>query len=199
VVKAKEELRRALRGVRDSIAPDRAQDASRAAAAHLLGLPVVARARTVALYAPVRRELDPSPAAVALSGRGVRLVYPRVLRGERRLAFHRMGAVSELAPGAFGILEPPASAELVDVDAIDLFVVPGLAFDATGTRLGWGRGYYDRTLAGHGRAVRIGYCFACQVLDHVPRGPDDLSMHYLVTEEGVRIASSEPDACDGPG
>jgi 5-formyltetrahydrofolate cyclo-ligase len=146
------------------------------------------------VYSPVRGEIDPGAAARALAGRGVRLVYPRVLEGEHRLEFHEVAfAPGGLDPidvraGAFGILEPLPSAPIVPLEHIDLFLVPGLGFDDTGSRLGWGRGYYDRTLARVPSAIRIGYCYACQIVPHVPHHHDDLPMHYLVTEAGARAS-----------
>jgi 5-formyltetrahydrofolate cyclo-ligase len=188
---AKEQLRRSVRRVRDSISADAAGAAADAAARHLLALERVASARTVALYAPVRGELDPGPAGRALADTsGVRLVYPRVLAAEKRLEFHQVAlastsGASQLRPGAFGILEPPAWTPVVALDDIDVFVVPGLAFDHTGARLGWGLGFYDRTLARAVSAVRVGYCYACQIIARVPTEAVDLPMHYLVTDAGA--------------
>jgi 5-formyltetrahydrofolate cyclo-ligase len=197
VVKAKEELRRAARRTRDAISPAVAVAAAEAAARHLLALAPVAAARTVALYAAVRGELDPTPAGRRLAARGVRLVYPRVLGSERRLTFHDValgpGGPADLHPGAFGILEPQLTAPLVALDAIDLFVVPGLAFDPSGARLGWGLGFYDCTLAQAPAAPRIGYCYACQLLPHVPLGRDDIPMHQVVTEAGASHARDGGD------
>ena len=188
VVRAKDELRRTARMTRDAIPPDRAARAARAAAVHLLDLPAVRAARTVALYAPLPGELDTTPAAESLLLRSVRLAYPRVIAEQKRLSFHDVGAPArDLSPGQFGIPEPagaPRAAHL-PVDQIDLYVLPGLAFDRAGTRLGWGHGYYDRTLAARPTALRVGYCFACQIVDRVPRGADDLPVHFLVTEEGA--------------
>ncbi|HLU67448.1 MAG TPA: 5-formyltetrahydrofolate cyclo-ligase [Kofleriaceae bacterium] len=188
---SKHELRRALRQARDSIPPELAAAAAEAAAEHLLALPAIARAATVALYAPVRGELDPTPAARRLRARGAAVAYPRVLAGARRLTFHLAGE-QELEPGAFGILEPPAQSPAVAVETIDAFVLPGLAFDRAGSRLGWGHGYYDRTLAGPGDHVRIGYCFERQIVARVPRGPTDLPVHHIVTESGTLTPEAWP-------
>ncbi|HTE51365.1 MAG TPA: 5-formyltetrahydrofolate cyclo-ligase [Kofleriaceae bacterium] len=182
---AKEQLRRAARRERDEISGPAAAAAAEAAARHLLALPPVRTAATVALYSPVRGELDPGPAGRELAARGVRVVYPRTVDGDRLLTFHE---ADDLLAGAFGILEPHAAAPLVPLDRIDLFVVPGLAFDRTGARLGWGLGFYDRTLA-HTAAVRIGYCYACQVVPAVPHEPYDLPMDHLVTEDGALSAT----------
>jgi 5-formyltetrahydrofolate cyclo-ligase len=191
VATAKEQLRRTLRRVRDSVSADAeaAAVAAEAAAQHLIALAPVAGARTVALYAPVRGELDPGPAARALDARGARLVYPRVLPKEKLLEFHEVlvdaGGPTHLHRGAFGIPEPLPSSPFVPLAEIDLLLVPGLAFDERGSRLGWGRGFYDRTLARAPAAIRVGYCYSCQLVAHVPHEDDDLPMHYLVTDTGV--------------
>jgi 5-formyltetrahydrofolate cyclo-ligase len=187
VAAAKEELRRAARRIRDAVGPVEAQAAAERAAEHLLALPRVVAARRVALFASVGSELDCGPAARALRARGVELAYPRVLRGAQRLKFHLVGGDEELAPGAFGIPEPTAGAPAAPVASIDAFVVPGLAFDAGGARVGWGRGYYDRTLAAAPDRLRIGYCFDCQLVPEVPRDRGDLLMHVIVTESGALV------------
>lgn len=166
--------------MRDAIPSPNAVRAAEAAARHLLALPPLAHARTVALYAAAHSELDPSAAGAELAARGVDLVYPRVADGTR-LTFHRTG---DLRTTRFGLREPGADSPELSLDQIDVMVIPGLAFDRTGTRLGWGKGYYDRALATT-RAVRIGYCFALQVVPHVPRESYDIPMHHLVTEDGA--------------
>lgn len=187
VTSAKEELRRAARRMRDALDSAQARAAAERAAEHLLRVPVVLAARRIALFASVGSELDAGPAARRLRARGVELAYPRVLRGTQRLEFHLVGGEEELAAGAFGIPEPAADAPVAPVQSIDAFVVPGLAFDAGGARVGWGRGYYDRTLAAAPDRPRIGYCFDCQLVPEVPRGRGDLPMHVIVTESGARV------------
>jgi 5-formyltetrahydrofolate cyclo-ligase len=187
VAVAKEELRRAARGIRDAVGRAEASAAAERAAEHLLALPRVVAARRVALFAAVGSELDCGPAARALRARGVELAYPRVLRGAERLKFHVVGEETELTRGAFGIPEPSAGAPAAPVSSIDVFVVPGLAFDRSGARVGWGRGYYDRTLAAAPDQLRVGYCFDCQLVPEVPRDRGDLLMHVIVTESGVLV------------
>jgi 5-formyltetrahydrofolate cyclo-ligase len=187
VAVAKEELRRAARRVRDAVDRAQAYEAAERASEHLLALPAVMAARRVALFASVGSELDCAPVARSLRARGVELAYPRVLRGAQRLKFHVVADESELRRGAFGIPEPPAGAAAAPVASIDAFVVPGLAFDRGGARVGWGRGYYDRTLAAAPDQLRIGYCFDCQLVPEVPRDRGDLLMHVIVTESGALV------------
>ena len=186
---SKEELRRQAREARDAIPSERRARAADSAAGHLFGLPGLATARRVAMFAAVGSELDPAGAVLRLRARGVEIAYPRVIRGPRRLDFHLVTGDGELAPGAFGIPEPSPHAPVAPVHSIDAFVVPGLAFDSAGGRVGWGRGYYDRTLAAAPERLRIGYCFDCQLVGQVPLEPCDLPMHLVVTESGVLVPS----------
>jgi 5-formyltetrahydrofolate cyclo-ligase len=174
-----------MRAQRAAIPSERASSAATGAAEHLLALPLIQSARSVALYAAVRGELDPAPAARALLERGVSLAFPRVVADERGLAFHRVEALDELAPGAFGIPEPAPLAPIVAPAGLDVVVIPGLAFDRRGGRLGWGHGYYDNTLGAAKGAVRVGYGFELQLVEIVPVEDDDAAMDYVITELGA--------------
>lgn len=85
-----------------------------------------------------------------------------------------------MAPGRFGIPEP-VDATTVLPPTIDVVLVPGLAFDRDGGRLGWGRGYYDRALATAPHAARVGVCLEPGIVSHVPMEAHDLPMHWVVT------------------
>jgi 5-formyltetrahydrofolate cyclo-ligase len=138
-------------------------------------------ALTVALYAAKGSELDTSALAGVLASAGHRLVYPRVDGSSRVLAFHT-ATESELVPGRFGLREPTAAHPLVALETIDAFVVPGLAFDRSGGRIGWGRGHYDATLAAAPHALRVGVAFECQLVEQVPHDVHDIPLHAVVTE-----------------
>ena len=152
---------------------------------------LLATARVVALYAPKGSEADTGALDAFARAGGARVVYPRVVDSERRLAFHAV-RVDELVPARFGLREPAADpATLVELAAIDAFVVPGLAFDRAGGRIGWGRGHYDATLADAPCALRIGLAFECQLVDEVPLDPHDMRLHAVVTESGVYRTGAE--------
>lgn len=175
-------LRETARSARRGLEPAERLQASQAAAARLLTLPEVRRARTVLLYAALAEETDPSPAAATLAGRGQRLLYPRVA-GEG-LEVVAVTDPATLAVGYRSILEP--TGPRVDPRQVDLAVVPGLAFDLLGRRLGQGGGHYDRLLAElRPGCLRVGFCFACQVVPFVPCDPHDEPVDVVVTERAV--------------
>ena len=183
---AKRELRRAASAARDAVR-DRAAAAT-AACAHLSALAPYRSAQVVLWYASMPSELATSPAIEAALAEGKRVAVPWCDGDD--LGLWRLESVSELEPGTWGIPEPPPSRRgeterLVAPEAIELVVVPGLAFDRRGRRLGHGKGYYDRLLA-RSSAVRAGLCYEAQLFPNVPAGPRDAVMDWLVTERGAR-------------
>jgi len=139
--------------------------------------PLWSAARTVCAFAALRGEpdaLDPWPD-------DKRVALPRVAADE--LVFHWVASRMELLPGKFGILEPSAEASHAG-NEFDLILVPGLAFDLRGGRLGRGKGFYDRFLA-EARGLRAGVCFDDQIVDGVPSEPHDLRMDFVVTPSSI--------------
>ena len=140
-------------------------------------------AATVVIFAPQSREPDVEMLWPHAAGKS--LAYPRVNAG--RLDIFRVASVYDLLPGAFGIREPSDAPEnAVAPGDIDLILVPGVAFTRAGLRLGRGGGFYDRLLAGlPASTIRIGVCFASQVLDELPVEPHDQRVDFVATEEGI--------------
>ena len=142
--------------------------------------------RTAALYCALAGEVPTERIRRAYLAAGARLFYPRVT-GKGTLAFypHREGDGWEKGP--YGIPEPPSLAGVEPrTKGWDIIVVPGLAFDRRGNRLGRGFGYYDRYLGGlPENARRVGLTFAGQLVPEVPVDARDVPVHTLVTEEGV--------------
>jgi len=143
----------------------------------------------VALYAPKGTEVDTARIDAFARARGLRVFYPRIVDGERRLAFHET-TIDALVPGPYSLREPAATAPTIELADIAVFAIPGLAFDRAGGRIGWGRGYYDVTLAAAApQALRIGLAFECQIVESVPHDPHDIRLHYVVTEAAVYRAA----------
>jgi 5-formyltetrahydrofolate cyclo-ligase len=143
--------------------------------------PAWRNAGTVAGYLAIRGELPVTDTLRAARARGARIVLPRVA-GDR-LAFHRWDTDADLVPGPFGLTEPSPDAPLVPPDDIDAWLVPGLAFDASGGRLGYGKGHYDRILPGAG-GVTIGVGWSFQLVDAVPTDPWDVPLAAVLTDLG---------------
>jgi 5-formyltetrahydrofolate cyclo-ligase len=137
-------------------------------------------------YWPIRDEADPRGLMRAFAAKGHVLALPRVAERAAPLVFHRWSPGDATLIDMFGLTEPLASADVV---APSLLLVPLLAFDAAGYRLGYGGGYYDRTLAGL-RADRdvlaVGVAYAGQEVAAVPHQDYDQRLDMIVTENGVR-------------
>ena len=143
----------------------------------------VAPGEVVSAYWPIRDELDVRPLMSRLHDAGVRVVLPVVVRRGAALVFRAWTPDTEMLPGAFGVPVPPPAAP---VARPDFLVVPLLAFDRRGYRLGYGGGYYDRTLAAlraePAPVVAVGYAYREQEVAAVPRGPRDQPLDWIVTE-----------------
>ena len=167
---------------RDALAAEERAAASVAicdAANALLAQRVVPGA-VVALYAAKGSEVDTARIDMTARSAGLVVVYPRVIEGVRSLTFHGV-TLDELAPTRFGLREPNADAPRVEVADIAVFVVPGLAFDRAGGRIG--RGHYDATFAAASpSALRIGLAYECQLVEHVAPESHDVALHILFTE-----------------
>ncbi len=186
-------LRERLLLARAALDPAAREAASRAIAARLGALPAWKDARTVALYAALGAEVDTAELARLALAEGKRVAWPRTSSSGPGLAFACCPA-AELVPGPARALEPPADAPPLSLQSIDLFVVPGVAFDARGGRLGRGRGHYDAVLSRiRPGALRVGLAFDEQVVERVPVEPHDVRVDVVVTPSGLLAAG------DGPG
>jgi 5-formyltetrahydrofolate cyclo-ligase len=144
----------------------------------------------IALYAPKGTEVDTARIDAFARARGLRVAYPRVVDGTKLLSFHET-TIEALEDGHFSLREPRADSPVTELSSVSAFIIPGLAFDRHGGRIGWGRGYYDVTLAAaNPQALRIGLGFECQLVEQVPRDPHDVHLHYVVSEAAVYRAAS---------
>jgi 5-formyltetrahydrofolate cyclo-ligase len=164
----------------------RTQGFAAALAAHA-ALLKIAPGAIVAAYQAHRDEADPALLLRALAQSGARIAFPRIAAKHAALEFHRVPEDEILQPGAHGIGEPLAHwPRLVP----DILLVPLLAYDDHGTRLGYGGGYYDRTLADLSGtappgARAIGIAYAGQRMDFLPRDAHDWPLDAVLTENGL--------------
>jgi 5-formyltetrahydrofolate cyclo-ligase len=180
----KAELRAAMRAQRDRLSAADAADAGAAIARLATHLPPVVAAGTLCSYLAVGREVETRGIITQALLAGKRVALPRTVTAEQRLALHAVEDLHDLVPGPYGILEPPAANPELAPAEVDVFLVPGCAFDAHGGRLGYGGGFYDRLLA-TAPGWRIALTYAAQIIPRVPMGATDLPVDLLVTECGV--------------
>jgi 5-formyltetrahydrofolate cyclo-ligase len=184
IEEAKAALRIRARAQRSAIAAAVRPEAARAATQHFLAGVPLAQTDIVAVYWPIREELDCRPLLTRLMDSLQPVCLPVVLGEEQPLDMRLWEQGTPLYPSGFGTLAPSEMAPRVEPDVI---VVPLLGFDKDGTRLGYGGGYYDRTLADMAKKPRlVGFAFAAQELASVPREPHDRPLEAIVTELGIR-------------
>jgi len=165
-------------------------DAARDAVGHFVEQVPLGKGEVVAAYWPIRDELDIKDLIVKLMDSGQPVALPVVLGDAEPLEFRLWQEGSPLYEAGFGTLAPEDSAPRV---VPDVFLMPLLGFDRHGTRLGYGGGYYDRTLARlKGRPRLVGFAFARQEIDHIPRQAHDVPLDAIVTELGVRVFTKVP-------
>jgi len=154
-------------------------------AQHVLGEARLHSVVRVALYAALPDELPLRPVFEALRAEGRRCLLPRIR--SRELEFVPVMDWGELAPAQLGILAPPPGRPAEDLRPEDLALVPGVAFDRAGRRLGRGGGFYDRAFADVSRSpLLVGVAYALQVVEEVPADSRDRSVDAIVTERGLR-------------
>ncbi|QRG70425.1 5-formyltetrahydrofolate cyclo-ligase [Brevibacillus choshinensis] len=146
----------------------------------------LAGARAIMAFHPFGAELDILPFIEKAKARGQEIWLPLTLTAERRLIPYRYEGKHMLKQGVYGIWEPdPALAEEADLTKLDAVLVPGVAFDRHGGRMGYGGGFYDRFLAGlQPRPLLVGIAFSMQLVDQVPREMHDIGLDGVVTENG---------------
>lgn len=179
---AKAALRLGMREARQALTAEQRSSADARISSWLVELTLARGARSVALFAGVAGEADPSGAAQALADAGCLVVWPRVC-GPGLLSFHEAPR-QLLAPGFRGIPEPPADQAEHPWESLDLAAIPGLAFTADGHRLGQGGGFYDRLLASPRRPFAVGVAYALQVVAALPREAHDEQVDAVLTEAG---------------
>jgi len=190
---AKRELRSELIAARARLSQEERFARSQQVAERTDGLPLLAGARVVALYAALGTEVDLGALFRRLQLRAVRCLFPRSVPGDRRLAFCACEPW-ELVRGPLGAAEPPAGAREVDLADVEAFVIPGVGFSEDGLRLGRGGGYYDVTLKQALRAARVGVGYDLQVRPALPRDPHDVPLDALVTEARTLLFPRSPQA-----
>jgi 5-formyltetrahydrofolate cyclo-ligase len=183
----REQMRERLRQVPAAVRAS----AGEAVARRVLASPEYATARRVVAYVALPDELPTDALLEALAASSRELWLPR-MRDDDHLEFATVRDFAALRRGRLGILEPPPEAAVASLERGDLVLVPGLAFDRRGARLGRGRGCYDRSLqGGSDRPTALGLAFAFQIVESVPRAAHDRGVDAIATEAGLERVVGE--------
>jgi 5-formyltetrahydrofolate cyclo-ligase len=184
IEQSKSVLRAAAHKKRAAFHPSLRAEAARTAMAHFLEAVPLEKSEVVAGYWPIRDEMDVTGIVARLMDSGQQVCLPVVLGDEQPLEMRLWQDGAPLYEAGYGTLAPADDAPRVEPDVI---LMPLLGFDRRGTRLGYGGGYYDRTLAALTKRPRlIGFAFALQEIDAIPREAHDVPLDFIVTENGVR-------------
>ncbi|KKC40945.1 hypothetical protein WH87_01960 [Devosia epidermidihirudinis] len=184
IEEAKAALRSQAHAIRAAIPQADRVDAAAAVAAAFFKDVAPAASDVVAAYWRIRDELDCQPILVRLMDNNHTVILPVVLGAEEPLDLRVWEQGEALYEAGFGTLAPSEQAPRAEPD---LVIMPLLGFDKNGTRLGYGGGYYDRTLANLSKKPRlIGLAFAAQELDEIPREAHDVPLDAVITENGIR-------------
>lgn len=182
LARLKRELRRRAKAVRAAVPAAVREAASARLRIHLMAWLRTRRGAAVAGFWPLGGEVDLKPLLESWHGDGGATLLPRMTGEGRPLEFRRWTPQTSMEAAAFNVEEPPAAAPRLRPDVV---LVPLLAVDGAGYRLGYGGGYYDRTLAALGEVHAVGVALDVQRVDAVPRGVHDRPLSHLVTESGV--------------
>jgi 5-formyltetrahydrofolate cyclo-ligase len=175
-------LRALSREQRDAHAARRGDAAPSDLARHVLDTVPIPDGAAISGYWPMASEMDPRPLMAALVARGHRLCLPVVEARGVALIFRAWTPGDALVEAVFGTRVPTANQDVITPDVL---LVPLLAFDRAGHRLGYGGGYYDRTLAAMSDPLAIGIAYGFQEVDKVPHAAHDQRLDWMVTELGA--------------
>jgi len=197
----KQEIRKRIKALRKALSPNEHQVKSericREAAKWIDGQAQSGQSsasRSIFVYLPYDHELDIMPFIQHCWDQGFRVYAPRVNQGTGQMQLYRIRSLSDVEVGSYGIREPKLSLPQLserDWATLDWIVVPGLAYDQHGGRMGYGGGYYDRFMArlaearpeeSGGKPLCIALAFSLQVIEHVPMEAHDLRMDCIMTE-----------------
>lgn len=179
----KDEIRKQNKALRRAMTEQQVSAKSHAAATAFVASDIYAGCGRLMLYMPLKNETDTSEIAKSAFGDGKKIIYPVTDEVSGEITPFYADENTEFAKGAFSVSEPRQTDEATPRE-IDVIVVPGIAFDRAGRRVGFGKGCYDRFLA-QTDGVKVGLCYDFQICDEIPPEAHDVSMDYLLTESGL--------------
>ncbi|MGB3052314.1 MAG: 5-formyltetrahydrofolate cyclo-ligase [Polyangiales bacterium] len=181
--RAKQALRNQMRMVRSALPQSACEARSAEIRKRLFGVAELQRAATVLAFASIRNEVRTRPIIEEAWSTGKRVALPRVHGDE--LCLHLIDSETPLVQGAFSVPEPPEDAARIGPDNIDFALIPALALDPRGYRIGYGGGYYDRLIPRLSDACTCAVAYDFQLISEVPELPFDVSVDLVITDSRV--------------
>jgi 5-formyltetrahydrofolate cyclo-ligase len=169
---------------RRSLSENESRSASLSIQRSFLDMEEYRHARGIILYASIHGEVDTEGIVHAALESGKKVAFPAVVH--HGLVFREVTEISSMNRGKFGIMEPCQTGRNFELDEADIVVLPGIAFDMKGHRIGYGKGYYDKTLhrlEGQGRLV--GLCYDFQLVEMIAGEPHDVKMDVIISEKRI--------------
>lgn len=184
----KKEFRDQYKNLRNHMPPEQVQDLSQRICRGILESNVYRKAERIYAYYPLGNEADIRPVIADAWAQGKRVALPRV--NGREMSYFEIHDFSELKSGAFGVMEPDPERKESSVEwPRALVLTPGVAFDRSGNRMGYGGGYYDRYFGHRKDCTMLGVAYELQIAEKIPVGEYDRAMDGIVTEQGIFLKS----------
>jgi 5-formyltetrahydrofolate cyclo-ligase len=183
VLDVKNCLRRYFLEIRENLSSIDAYQRSERIQRYLFELGSFRSACKIAVYYPIKNEVRTEKIFECAKELKKEVYLPRI--EDAFLTFQKVNSLSELKLGRFGIPAPRRDSNKIEIEDIDLIVIPGVAFDCFGARIGYGKGYYDRAISQIDIKKRIGLAYDFQVLDLIPSERYDEKVGLIITESGV--------------
>lgn len=187
IISAKNALRLKMKKLRAGIAPEEKKNLDRKMQKNLFECEIYKRSDVLLTFISVGDEPDTRMIIETACRDGKIVAVPKCLP-ERKMDFFIIKGTDDCERGAYGIPEPKTYCQRADTDSGNILcLVPGLAFDRQGIRLGYGGGYYDRFLAAHANIFTMGYCTERLITEKVPKEDTDIRLMGLITEKAVEV------------
>jgi 5-formyltetrahydrofolate cyclo-ligase len=193
--RVKAEMRKRMRGLRNTFPAAVCAEKSRAIIERLAKRPEIERAKSVALFWPIeaRHEVDLRDFDATLRARNIPIFYPAIDDETRVMTFRLVTDVAMLQDLTFGFAAPPKDAPEAGPEDLDVIVVPAIVVAPSGHRIGYGAGYYDRTITRFlPHAVTIGVAYDFQLLSEIPITEGDVALDVILTDTQTIVPSEEP-------
>lgn len=178
-------MRRNILALRKKLSAEDVDILSKKIANTLISLDIFKNSEVIALYIPIKNEVD---VRQLLDCEGKRFLFPRVENGTKKLSFYEAKNIDDFEKGSFNIPEPKTTLNKIEIENIDLFIVPGVAFSEKCERIGYGGGFYDTTLKYKNKnSYTLGVAFDFQIVDSGFSEPFDERLDAVATPERIII------------